>query len=237
MDNLPPKGGGVYLLDYRGGVGMNGILLAVGAVFRRRFHEFVVDTDADIRAGDFPFDHLGVDKVFGVRMFDRGREHQRTASATLGYFAGRIAVALHEGHKAGRSQRRVVDGRSFRTQRRQVVAYAATAFHELNLLFVDFEYGAVGIGFVIEADDEAVAQRYGLIGVADACHGAALRHDIAESVEKLEQFVVAERIGIFVLDSCEFCGDAVVHICRCFFEDVAFGVAEGILAGPHPRSE
>ena len=143
VDNLPPKGGGVYLLDYRGGVGMNGILLAVGAVFRRRFHEFVVDTDADIRAGDFPFDHLGVDKVFGVRMFDRGREHQRTASATLGYFAGRIAVALHEGHKAGRSQRRVVDGRSFRTQRRQVVAYAATAFHELNLLFVDFEYGTV----------------------------------------------------------------------------------------------
>lgn len=115
----------------------------------------------------------------------------------------------------------------------EVVSDTAAAFHELHLLLVDLDDAAVAVGIAVEAYHEAVAQRCHLIVVADACHGAALGHYVAEMVEKFGHALVLHRLGIFVLDAHDLVGQTTVHVGRSAFIDIAVGVFERIFADPY----
>ena len=106
----------------------------------------------------------------------------------------------------------------------EIVANTSAALHELHLLFVNAEYAAIAVRFSVETDHEAVAQRCHLIVVADACHRATLRNEVAEMVEKSEYLLMTHRIWVFCLDTGYLCGDAVVHVGRSLLIDVAEGV-------------
>jgi len=82
--------------------------------------------------------------------------------------------------------------------------HAAAAFHQLHLLFVDFQDGTIAVGGAVEANDEAVAQRGGLEVVANAGHGRALGHEVAEVAEQFKDLVFAQRVGIFGFDASKF---------------------------------
>ena len=116
---------------------------------------------------------------------------------------------------------------------REVVAHAATAFHELYLLLVDAYDAAVGVGLAVQAYDEAVGERAHLQVVADAAHGAALGHDVAEVAQELEDFVLAHGVGILALYAADFRGQAAVHVVGRQLKDVCLRVFEGILAHPY----
>ena len=166
-------------------------------------------------------------------MLDGDGEHQRSSAAVLGHLAGRIGVALHKRHHAGRSQRAVQHRSAGGTQMRQVVAHSAATLHQLHLLLVDHQDAAVRVGRIVVADDEAVRQRNHLVGVADAAHRAALRDDELEVLQQLVYLLLAKAVGIVVLDARELAGDAAVHHIGVQLVDVALRILEGILAHPH----
>ena len=149
----------------------------------------------------------------------------------------RVRVALHERDESGGSEGGVLDGGSLGAEVAEIVAHAAAPLHELNLLLVDAHDAAGGLWVPVESDDEAVAQRHSLHIVADAGHGAALRHDVAEVAEQGEDLVVAHGVGVLGLDAGELGGDAVVHVVGRELVEGAEGVLEGVLAGPDASRE
>ena len=83
------------------------------------------------------------------------------------------------------------------------------------------------------ADNEAVRQRRHLKVITNTCHRATLWDDIAEVVEKLENLLAGQRIGVLILDTHQLGCDTVVHVCRCRFVDVAERVLQRILTNPY----
>ena len=73
--------------------------------------------------------------------------------------------------------------------------------------------------------------------VADAGHGAALGHDVAEVLQHLVNFLFLHRVGITALDAGDLAGDAVVHVIRRELVDVAVAVLQGIFVGPDITSQ
>lgn len=112
------------------------------------------------------------------------------------------------------------------------MADAAAPLHELDLLLIDADHSAVGVGVAFDADDEAVRQGGDLVVVADAGHGAALGDDVAEVVEEGEELVFAEGVGVFGLHACDLARQAVVHVGGRLFVDVAVGIFQCVLVDP-----
>ena len=113
------------------------------------------------------------------------------------------------------------------------MTYAASTFHQLHLLLVGLHDTTVGVGVAIVADDETIRQRRNLEIVADARHGAALRHDVAEALQHLKNLLFGHWVGVFPLDASYLAGDAVVHVVRRQLVDVAVAVLECIFVGPY----
>ncbi len=212
VDNLAPESRGIYLLCDYGRVGVDGVLLCIYGAVGGSLHESVVDAHRHVGTGDLTLGHLGVDKGLGLGVLYRHGEHERSAAAILGHLAGRVGVALHEGYDAGGGKGGVFDRHTFGPDMRQVVTHAAAALHQLYLLLVDAEHAAVGVGAAVETYHKAVAQRAYLEIVADACHGAALGHDVAEIAHELKYLVVGHRLGILLLNAYNLRGQAMVHI-------------------------
>ena len=229
MDDLLPELPGVDVLLVFGIVRLDRELLVVFLPGEGRTHEIVVDLDRDVGARHLARVDLGVD--------DRQRQHQRAAPPVLRHLARRVRVTLHEGHDARRRECRVEHRAARGADVRKVVAHAAAAFHQLDLLLVHAEDAAVGVGGVLMADDEAVRQRRHLEIVADAGHRAALRNDVTEMVEQRENLLLRERVRVFLLDAFDFGSDALVHLARRFLVDVSERVLEGVLADPHRGGE
>ena len=120
---------------------------------------------------------------------------------------------------------------------REVVSHAAATFHQLDLLFVDADDTAVGVGGFFMADHKAVRDRGDLQIVADAGHRSTLRYGVLETVEQFVDFGLAHRVGILLLDAFEFRSDTFVHLLRRAFVDLAEGVLQGILGDPHGGSQ
>ena len=235
MDDLLPEFPGVDVLLVFGIVRLDRELLVVFLPGEGRTHEIVVDLDRDVGARHLARVDLGVDEPLGVGVLDR--EHQRTAAAVLRHLARRVRVTLHEGHDARRRECRVEHRAARGADVRKVVAHAAAAFHQLDLLLVHAEDAAVGVCRILVADDEAVRQRRHLEIVADAGHRAALRNDVTEMVEQRENLLLRERVRVFLLDAFDFGSDALVHLARRFLVDVSERVLEGVLADPHRGGE
>ena len=237
VDDLLPELPGVDVLLVFGVVRLDRELLVVFLPGEGRTHEIVVDLDRDVSARHLARVDLGVDEPLGVGVLDRQRQHQRAAPPVLRHLARRVRVTLHEGHDARRRECRVEHRAARGADVRKVVAHAAAAFHQLDLLLVHAEDAAVGVGGVLMADDEAVRQRRHLEIVADAGHRAALRNDVTEMVEQRENLLLRERVRVFLLDAFDFGSDALVHLARRFLVDVSERVLEGVLADPHRGGE
>ena len=235
-DFLPESLGGDFLFHLRM-VSCYGELLHVGLVLRSTAHELVVYLHADIGTGHLALRHLGVDKRLSLRMLNAHAEHERTASAVLCHLARTITISLHEGHESRRGQRRVVHRLSLRTDMAQVVPYSTATLHQLHLLLVDAQDGAVAVGITIQTDDKAVRQRRNLVVVADARHRTACRHDIAEVVQQVENLLGRHRVLVFLFYPCYLVGDTPMHLFGRLLVDIAIGVFHGIFVHPHTGSQ
>ncbi len=102
VDNLFPKRGGLDFFGELGLVGIDGELLAINAVAQGGIHEGIVDAYRNVGTRNFTLFGLGVDKVFGIGMLDGDRQHQRTAAAVLGHFAGTVRIPFHKRNDARR---------------------------------------------------------------------------------------------------------------------------------------
>ena len=117
VDNFLPKGGGIdvfFKLHFPLG-SIDRILLAIGPFFRSATHEFIVNTHRHIGAGHFALCHFGIDKSFGIGMFDAYRKHESTAAAILCHFARGIGETFHERHQSGGRKGRIFYGRPLGT--------------------------------------------------------------------------------------------------------------------------
>ncbi len=231
-DNLVPQRAGVYLLGI-GGVGrVDGVLLDEGFALHGTAHELVGDLHRHVGARDLALLQFGIDKVLGVRVLDADGEHQGSTAPTLRHLARGVAIAHHERHDAGGGQGAVLHRTAARTDVAQVVAHTTAALHQLHLLLVNLHNAAIGVAIALVANHKAVAQRDHLEVVADAAHGAALRHDVAEVLEQVVDLLLAERVGILLLDAGIFGGQAAVHHVGVELVD-AVVLAESILVHPH----
>ena len=165
-------------------------------------------------------------------MLDADTQHQRAAAAALRHLARGVAVALHERHDAGRRQGAVLHGAATGAYVAQVVPHAAATLHQLHLLLVNLHDAAVGVAVARIADDEAVRQRDHLEIVADTTHRTALRHNVAEVLQQLVDLLLAEGVGILLLDAGILRRQATVHHVRVQLIDLVV-VAQGILVHPH----
>ena len=116
---------------------------------------------------------------------------------------------------------------------RQIVSDTTAPFHQLYLLFVDAENAAVRVGRSLVAYDKTVGKRGYLKIVAYAGHRSALRNDIAEMVEQIENRLLCKRIFVFVLDACQLFGQTHVHLFRRRLVYVAERVFQGVFAYPN----
>ena len=116
---------------------------------------------------------------------------------------------------------------------RQVVSHSSATFHQLHLLLVNLDDASIRVGFAIQSDDKAVAQRAHLEVVANSCHRAALRHDVAEMAHEFEDFLFAHGVGVLLFDASNFTSDAMMHIVGRKLVDVTERVFQRILAGPY----
>ena len=233
VDDLVPKFLGVDILLVERFVRVNRELLVVFLPGECRTHEFVVDFDRNIGAGHLARIDFGIDETLCVGMFDRKGEHQSSPATVLGHFARRVRVTLHEGDDTGRGERRVEHRTTCGADVRKVVPHAAAPLHQLHLLLVHAEDAAVGVCRILVADDEAVRKRSRLEVVADTGHGTALRDDVAEVVEQFEHLLPVHRIGVLLFDPFDLGGDALVHIARSFFVNMAVRIFQGIFAYPN----
>ena len=71
----------------------------------------------------------------------------------------------------------------------KVVTHTSAALHQLHLLLVNLKNGSIRISFSVHANHKAVGQRGYLVIVADARHGASLRHDVLKVIQQTEQLV------------------------------------------------
>ncbi len=233
VDDLVPQRTGVDLLRVERVLRVDREGLHVLLVVEDGVHEGVVYLDGYVGARHLARLHLGVDEVLRIGVFDREREHQCAAPAVLRHLAGGVGVAFHEGHDAGCREGAVEDGTSGRPDVREVVSDSAPALHELYLFLVDADDAAVGVGGVAVADDEAVGERRYLEVVADTRHGTSLRDDVTELLEQVVNLLRLHRIGVGVLDACQFVGDSPVHLFGRFLENVAERIFQRVFADPY----
>ena len=83
-------------------------------------------------------------------------EHECATPSVLGYFPGRVRIALHERYEAGRCKGGVFNRCAFRAYMAEVMPHAAASFHKLHLLFVDAYNPSIRIGVPVQADYKAV---------------------------------------------------------------------------------
>ena len=166
-------------------------------------------------------------------MLDAHREHERTATSVLCHLASRVAVALHERHKTSGCEGGVVDRRTLRTQMREVMTHTTTTLHQLHLLLVHAQNGAVGVGIAIKTYHKAVAQRSHLMVVAYARHRTSRRNDIAEVVEQFKHLLSRHRVFVLLLDACHLVGYAPVHLVGRLLENISKTVLHGVFVHPH----
>ena len=190
--------------------------------------------DRDVGARHLPLCHLGINESLGIGVLNGHAQHQRTAASVLRHLAGGIGITLHERHQSRRGQGRVLHGRTFRADVRQVMPHASAALHQLHLLLVHLEDGTVGIRLPVNAYHEAIGKGSHLIIVADASHRAALRHNVAEMIQQAEQFLGRQRIRILGLNARHLVGNAPVHILRGLLVDVPERVFDRIFVDPNP---
>ncbi len=117
------------------------------------------------------------------------------------------------------------------------MSHASATLHELHLLLVYLGYAAIGVGMTVKTYHKAVAQRAYLVIIAYTCHGATLRHHVAEVVEQLHNLGLRHGIGIFILDTHYLRGYAAVHMFGSQFIDIAGRILKGILAHPYASSK
>ena len=166
-------------------------------------------------------------------MLDGDGQHQCPPPSVLCHLAGGVGIAFHERHQPGRGQGRVLDRRAFGADVRQVMSHSATAFHQLHLFLVNADNGTIRVGGTVKPYHEAVGERGHLMVVADTGHRTSLRNDVGEVIQQVKDFLCAETVGIFCLDSCDFIGDAPMHIYRRFLIDVPERVFHGIFVDPY----
>ena len=233
MNYLVPKFGGVHFLSVEGFVAVNRVLLDIGASFNGSLHEVVVHFDGDVGTCYLTFGHFGIDERLAVGVLDGNGEHQGAAPTILRHLACAVRVAFHEGHEAGGGEGRVLDGGTFGADVREIVSHATTAFHQLNLLLIDSNDGAIAVGVAVHADDKAVGERCNLVVVSDTRHGASLWNDKTEVVDEVEDFLGTHGVGITTFDARYFVGNAPMHVGGGLLVDVAEGVLHGIFVNPN----
>ncbi len=230
--NLVPQRGGIDFLAHHRVVRIDWILLHKGLAFHSAAHKFVGNLDRNVGTGNLSLLQLGIDKLLRIRVLDRDREHQGSASAALRHLAGGVGIALHKGHYAGRGQGAVLDGAAAGAYVAQVVAHAAAALHQLHLLLVYLHNATIGVAVAAVADHEAVRQRNHLKIIAYARHRAALRNDVAEIFQQSVDVLLAYRVGIFALDARKLRRQAMVHHIGVKLEYLV-SITQCVLVHPH----
>ena len=115
----------------------------------------------------------------------------------------------------------------------QVMTNATTALHQLHLLLVNTKDSSVRVGITIQADHETVAQRCHLEIIADTGHRTACRDDILEMIQEIEDFLGADRILVFLLDTGNLVSNTPMHVGRTLLIDITETVFHGVLVHPH----
>ena len=92
-------------------------------------------------------------------------------------------------------------------------------------------------GLTIETHNEAVAQRAYLEIIANTCHRAALRHDIAEVAHQFKQAILTQGVWILVLDAGNLARNATVHIVGRQFKKMPKRIFQCIFRRPYPGSQ
>ena len=237
MHDFVPQFGCVNLFLILRIIAHGGVLLSVFGTINDSFHEIVINSNTHVGTGNLAFLHLGIDERLRIWVLDAHSEHEGSTTSVLSHFASGVAVALHERHKASGSEGRVLYWRSLGADVRKVVSHATATFHELDLLFINLDDAAVGIGFSVNANDKAVRQRANLVVVANACHRTALWHDVSEMLDEVKDLFFRHRVGVLFLNACNLFCNAVVHVVGCLLKDVPEGIFEGIFAHPYARSQ
>ena len=113
------------------------------------------------------------------------------------------------------------------------MSYPSTAFHQLDLLFIDTDDCAVWISRTVQSDYKAVGEWRYLEIVPDSGHWTSLRNDVLEMIHQVKQFLWTESVGIFGLNSGNFVGYAPMHVCRRFLIDVAERIFHRVFVYPN----
>ena len=232
VDNLVPQLLGVNLGFHLGVFTADGVLLCVGGLVLDAVHEFVIDAHGDVGAGDLALGHFCIDELLRIGVFDGDGEHEGAAPAVLGHLAGGVGEALHEGDDAGGGLGAVLHVAAGGTDVGHVVTDAAAALHQLHLLLIHLHDAAVGVSVAAVSDHEAVGEGDHLVLVADAGHGAALRDDVLEMVEKVEDQLLAHRVGVAALDAGELASHTAVHVLRGVLHQLPVSVLQRVLVDP-----
>ena len=118
---------------------------------------------------------------------------------------------------------------------RKILPDPTPALHQLHLFLIGLDDPAIGIRVI--ANHKTIAQGRDLHGVANTCHGAALRHHITEIAQQLIQLLLRHRIRVVEFDARQLTSNAAVHIVGRQLVYIAQRVLEGILVDPYVRSQ
>ena len=97
VNDLSPKGFGIYIFLHHGRIAVDGELLMIGTALNGAMHELIIDAYTHIGSGDFSLFEFGVNEIFRFRMADSDAEHQGSTATVLRHLTGGVTVALHEG--------------------------------------------------------------------------------------------------------------------------------------------
>ena len=107
----------------------NRILLNKRLSGNSSFHKIIADFYRDICPCYLTFCHLCIDKSLRIRVLNRNTQHQSSTTSVLSDFTGRVGITFHKRNQPGRSQRRILNRRTFRANMRKIMAYTTTALH------------------------------------------------------------------------------------------------------------
>ena len=233
MDDFLPYIFRIYRLYNHWIIGIDRILLHEVAMLDNGFHEVVGNFHRNVCSCNLAGYELCVDEVLAVGVLDRNAEHKGAASSVLSHLACGVGVAFHKRHDSRRSKSRVLHRRTGRTQMRQVVTNATSTLHQLNLFLVDAHDATVRVGKSFVANYKAVRQRNNLLGIADSRHRAALRNNIFEVLEQVEENLFVNWIGVIAVNSCQFGCNTMVHIVGSPLVEVPVRILKCVLRQPY----
>ena len=170
-------------------IAVNWIFLNVIFFIDHGFHKVIINSYGNISARNFPLFQFRINKIFRIGMIDRHRKHQGASSSILRNFACRIRISFHKRNQTCGSECRIFHCRTFRTDIGKIMTYSTTAFHELNLLFVNFHNASVRITVRSATDYKTIGKRRNLEIITNSRHRTSLRNNIFEFFDEIKDFL------------------------------------------------